>query len=104
MDRPIDIVEVGFRTDEIGNQIEDVVNNYHVFASINGGSGKESHGNATVNHQKEKTFKVRYAKALANLLTQKCQIVYEGKTFDVTDIDDFMERHQYLVFKGALRE
>lgn len=48
------------------------------------------------------TFEVRYCRALEDLAynPQPFRIVYRGRTFKVTDYDDFMERHQTVKLVG----
>ena len=74
------------------------------FSRVNGGAGKEGNGDGRYYYEKEKTFKVRYCKALSELTSKTMRIQYQGKFYDVTDIDDFMERHEFLTFRGKLRE
>ena len=88
----------------IGEQIEATETVMKCFARINGGAGKEGSGDGRFFYEKEKTFKVRYCKALAELNSMTMRITYQDKAYDVTDIDDYMERHEFLTFRGKLRE
>lgn len=48
------------------------------------------------------TFEVRYSKALEDIAynPQPFRIVYRGRTFKVTDYDDYMEQHKTVKLVG----
>ena len=48
------------------------------------------------------TFEVRYCRALEDIAysPQAYRIVYRGRTFKVTDYDDYMERHEFIKLRG----
>ena len=48
------------------------------------------------------TFELRYFKKLEDIAynTQPYRVVYRGRTFKVTDYDDYMERHETIRLAG----
>ena len=50
------------------------------------------------------TFEVRYVRALEDIAfnPQPFRIVYRGRTFKVTDYDDYMEQHRTVRMVGEL--
>lgn len=50
------------------------------------------------------TFKVRYTRRLEDIANgpQPFRIVYRGRTYKVTDYDDYMERHREVKLTGEL--
>ena len=52
------------------------------------------------------TFELRYIKKLEDIAygPQPYRIIYRGRTFKVTDYDDYMERHQTVKLVGAFYE
>lgn len=50
------------------------------------------------------TFKVRYSRKLEDVINgpQPFRIIYRGRTYKVTDSDDFMERHREVKLVGEL--
>lgn len=50
------------------------------------------------------TFEVRYCTALEDIAynPQPFRIVYRGRTFKVTDYDDYMEQHKTVKLVGEL--
>lgn len=52
------------------------------------------------------TFELRYMKALEaiNYSPQRYRILYRGRTFKVTDYDDYMEQHRTIKLVGEFYE
>lgn len=51
-----------------------------------------------------RTFEVRYVRALEDIAhaPQPFRVIYRGRTFKVTDYDDYMERHRTVRLVGEL--
>lgn len=55
-------------------------------------------------HRATLTFKVRYSRKMEEIANgpQPFRILYRGRTYKVTDYDDYMERHRDVKLTGEL--
>jgi len=69
---------------------------------INKTGGGESFNAGAEQYHPRLTFKLRYCKELAEVAynAQLYRIVYNGRTYNIKDHDDFMEEHRVLQFVG----
>lgn len=81
---------------------EEWADKLHPHASVNKTGGGTNFEAGTDQHNTSLTFKLRYVKALEELVynTQPYRIVYRGHTFKVVDYDDYMEQHRELKLVG----
>lgn len=94
---------IGNDRDDIGNDIgvwETVLNPW---AEINCTGGREYYAAAQVNAQDDMVFKIRYSRKLKGRKAPELRIIYDGLTYDVKHIDDFMEQHRELVIRAEYR-
>lgn len=70
-----------------------------VWASKNNLSGKEYFAAKQFNEEKTVKFEVRYQKKLDELNSTKYRIIHDGKIYDITYIDNFQYRNEWLVIK-----
>lgn len=91
-------------TDEIGNSDAVWFTIYKGWASVNCIGGNMYYEAAQTNSQNDMIFKTRFCKALSvvkyNENDPTYRIEYNGKMFEITHVDDFMERHLELVFRA----
>lgn len=75
-------------------------------AYVNKASGGSAFNAGRDQYRASLTFQVRYCKALEDLAfsPQPFRIVYRGRTFKVTDYDDYLERHATVKLVGELYE
>lgn len=70
---------------------------------VNKTGGGESHGAGAEQYHPRLTFRLRYTKTLEEAVrdnTQLHRIVYRGRTYNIQDYDDYMERHQTVNLVG----
>lgn len=84
-DKKIDIQEVRYVTDKIGNRKKETVTVATVWAYFRHLSGKEVFAAATVNYKEEVLFQVNYR---ADLTTANI-VCYNGTLYNITRIDTF---------------
>lgn len=94
-DKPITIQVQDPETEEWTDKLR-----LHAWVNKTGGSANFNAGTDQANASL--TFKVRYVRALETIAynTQPYRIVYRGRTFKVTDYDDFMEQHREVKMVG----
>lgn len=78
----------------------------HLHAYVNKASGSAAFNAGADQYRASLTFQVRYCKALEDIAfsPQPFRIVYRGRTFKVTDYDDYLERHATVKLVGELYE
>ena len=76
----------------------------HAEVNKTGGGSKENAGAGQ--YRASLTFKLRYTKKLEAIeySPQAYRIIYRGRTFRVTDYDDFMEQHRKIKLTGEFYE
>ena len=78
---------------------------FTLYARINkSSSSKNEYLNGGAERSRaSKTFEVRYMEQLSVIQfnTQSYRIVYEGVNYNITDYDDFMEKHQFIKLVGV---
>ncbi|NYB73857.1 phage head closure protein [Sedimentibacter hydroxybenzoicus DSM 7310] len=86
-------------TNDNGFEEEKWVDWTEVWASKNNLSGKEYFAAKQFNEEKTVKFEVRYQKLLDELNSTKYRIIHDGKIYDITYIDNFQYRNEWLVIK-----
>lgn len=71
-----------------------------VWASKNNLSGKEYFTAKQFNEEKTVKLEVRYQKKLADMDSVNYRIVHDGKIYNITFIDNFQYRNEWLVIKA----
>lgn len=77
---------------------------YTPHASINKSRANSEYFNGGASRSGQSlTFEVRYFPALKDIArnTQKYRIVYEGKTYNIVDYDDYMLQHKTVKLSGV---
>ena len=96
-DKPITVQVQDPETEEWADKL-------HLHAYVNKTGGGMSFNAGADQYRASLTFQVRYCKALEELAfnPQPFRIVYRGRTFKVTDYDDYLERHATVKLVGEL--
>ena len=87
----------------IDEETEDWTDHLRVHAlQINKTGGGENFAAGAEQYHPRLTFKLRYCKELAEVAynAQLHRIVYNGRTYNIKDHDDFMEEHRMLLLVG----
>lgn len=95
-DKPIIIQKIN----EDSEKWEDL---YNLHARVNKSNGSE-YINAGANQSKStRVFEVRYFKALEDIDDSRglYRIVYRGRTYNITDYDDYLEQHKTIKLLGV---
>lgn len=82
---------------------EEWVDHLHLHAlQINKTGGGETFAAGAEQYHPKLTFKFRYCKPLEEVAynAQTHRIVYNGRTYNIKDYDDFMEEHRMLLLVG----
>lgn len=74
----------------------------HLHAQVNKSNGGQAFAAGADQYRASLTFEVRYCKALEEIAynPQPYRVTYRGRTFKVTDYDDFMEQHRTVRLRG----
>ena len=100
-DKPIMIQVQDAETEEWVNAFDKKL---HANVNKTGGGTRESAGAGI--YTASLTFKLRYTKKLEDIAygPQPYRIIYRGRTFKVTDYDDYMEQHREVKLVGEFYE
>lgn len=96
-DRPILIQKINELT-------EDWETVFNVHASVNKTKADNEYlGGGAIQGKKSLTFEVRYFAGLEDVSfnLQSYRIVYQDRPYNITDYDDFMERHKIVKLLGV---
>lgn len=76
----------------------------HLHARVNKTGGGTNFNAGADQYTVSLTFEVRYVRALEDIAfkPQPFRVVYRGRTFKVTDYDDYMEQHRTVRLVGEL--
>lgn len=95
-DKPIKIQKI----DENTEKWSDI---YSLHAKVNKSNGSE-YLNAGANQSRSnRVFEVRYFKDLEDIDDNRglYRIIYRGKTYNITDYDDYLEQHKTIKLLGV---
>ena len=98
LDKRITIQKRTVTADTKLNQIPEWTDYYTCWAAVNGVSNREYW---QAREQHEENFKVRYCNSLKNLNKTDYRIVFGGRTYDITFIDNVLFADSILNIKGA---
>ena len=102
--RKITIQSLAYAPDGIGQQVGTWSNLITVWAAVNCIGGKEYYAAAQSNSENDMIFKIRYCAAIANITPTNARIVYDGKTYNIKHIDDYMQQHRDLTIRAAVKD
>lgn len=70
---------------------------------VNKTGGGETHNAGAEMYRPRLTFELRWSKALEDVVyrPQLHRIVYNGRTYDIQDYDDYMEQHRIVRLVGV---
>lgn len=75
---------------------------FNLHASVNKSGGSEYLNGGAVQSRSSRVFKVRYFPALEDIEERRAfyRIVYKGRNYNITDYDDFEEKHETVKLLG----
>lgn len=97
-DKPIIIQKIDENTEEWKDLFEKPLH-----ARVNKSGGSE-YLNAGANQSKSnRVFEIRYNKALEDIEDNRgsYRIIYRGRTYNITDYDDYLEQHKTIKLLGV---
>ena len=101
LDKRITIQKCTVTADTKRNQIPEWTDYYTCWAAVNGGSNRE-YWQAREQHEENiVNFKVRYCNFLKSLNKTDYRIVFDGRIYDITFIDNILFADSILNIKGA---
>lgn len=89
--------------DEIGNQTSEWTDFHSCWAAVNGVSGREYREARQQNAENTVNFKIRYCKKLAELEPVGFRILFRGKIYNITSIDNQLFANDLINIKGAAK-
>lgn len=85
--------------DAIGNH-KNTWTDYHTcFATVSGEGGSEKSVAGLIVDDSDISFMVRYCKALTDIDSTKCRILFEGSVYNIVSIDHMNFKKKCLKFK-----
>lgn len=100
----IEIQKVFHTKDEIGNQEKDWKRHCAPWAYVNNLSGSEYWEAARLNNKANVIFSVRYSKAIGEVNPGAYRIVWGGKVYNITYIDNVQYKNQAVKIHAAKEE
>ena len=99
--KKIEIQALSETVDDIGQRIPEWKTVFNPWASANCVGGREYYQAAQTNSENDMIFKIRYSKKVSDCKTSEIRIIYNGKTYNVKHIDDYMQQHRELVIRAT---
>lgn len=103
LNKRISIQQLTEGQDEIGNQVKTWVDFYSCFAYANGLSGTEYFAAAATQAENTVTFEIRYNVSLKDIDTTTYRIVFDGKIYDIENIDNIQFKNETLKLKAVAK-
>lgn len=101
--RKITIQKFTAYMDDMGNDIEDWLNYLTLWAEVNGLWGNEYYAAKAVNEESTIEFTLRDNANLKTLNTVDFRILFDGKTYDIKNIDHVKFEGQWVKIKALER-
>lgn len=101
---PIEIQRQQCTEDEIGNQIVKWVPFIRVRAYVNNLSGTEYWAAAQTRSENTVMFFLRYCRQIAEMNTKEFQILYRGKEYNVTSVDNVQYKNETVKIRAVMKE
>lgn len=90
--------------DENGNHVAVWKDYYKCFAYVNNLSGREYWEAAETNSQDEVTFIIRYCKKAAQLSSDHYRVIFRGRIYNITFIDNVQYGDRTLKIRASGKE
>lgn len=76
---------------------------YKLHARVNKSGGSEYLNAGAIQSKSNRVFEVRYFKALEDIDDNRglYRLIYRGRTYNITDYDDFQEKHKTIKLLGV---
>lgn len=98
--KKIEIQHFTEATNNIGVHAQSWQTLFRPWAEVNCTGGREYYAAAQVNSENDMIFKIRYSRIMADKLSSELRIIYNGNTYNIKHIDDFMEQHREFVIRA----
>lgn len=103
LDRRITIQKQSVGFDSIGNQKTVLTDFHNCWAAVSGVSGREYWEAREQHEENTLSFKIRYCRKLADIDKINYFIRYNGKVYDITDINNLNAADSLLIIKAVER-
>lgn len=100
----IEICVTEYTEDDIGNKIPEDRTYYKCRAYVNNLSGAEYWAAAQVQAEETVVFTVRYCRMIRNMNTLEHKILWKGREYNITSIDNVMNRNETVKLRAVRRE
>lgn len=87
--------------DAAGNQTQEWTDYHSCWAAVNGSGGREYWQARQQHEENTVNFKVRFCSALQNINTVDYRILFNGRPFNITYIDNMLFADSLLNIKGV---
>lgn len=98
----ITIQKSSTKTDKTGNHMLVWEDNYKCFSYANNLSGKEYWEAKQVNAETELDFIIRYCSEVSGLDTEHYRIVFRGRLYNITFVDNVQYKNKSVRIRAAL--
>lgn len=101
LDKRITIQRHTISEDEYGNQVQEWVEYHKCWAAVNGVTNRE-YWQAREQHEENiVNFRVRFCNLLKDLNKTEYRIVFDGRIYDISYVDNVLYADSLLNIKGA---
>lgn len=104
LDKRITVQRHEVITDSRGNQTQEWIDFHSCWAAVNGSGGREYWKARQQNEENTVNFKVRFCNSLKELNTVDYRIMFGGKAYNITYIDNMLFADSLLNLKGVVEE
>lgn len=94
----------GYTTDEIGNQIPATEPFLKIHAYVNNLSGKEYWEAAQTQSENTVVFTVRHCRTLQDVNTREYFILWQGREYNITSLDNVQYKNETLKIRATAKE
>lgn len=101
LDKRITVQRHEVITDSSGNQTQEWIDFHSCWAAVNGSGGREYWQARQQHEENTVNFKVRFCLALHDINTVDYRILFDGRAYNITYIDNMLFSGSLLNIKGV---
>ena len=90
--------------DTVGNRMNTWVDRYTCRAYVNMQAAGEHEGAGRTVETETLIFTIRYCQAVSGLSSGAWRVLFNGRTYDITSVDDYRLRHETLKLTASRTE